>query len=54
MDQLDEECMFENPIMPRTMVLQVGGPPVTAGLPATYPFTDPRQAFGRQGPNNVA
>jgi len=56
-DQLDEELMLENPIMPRTMVLQVGGPQVTAGFPpGTYPFTDPSQAFGPgrgQGPNNV-
>jgi len=55
-DQLDEERMFDNPIMPRTMVLQMGGPQGTAGFPpGTYPFTDPNQAFGRgQGPNNVA
>jgi len=55
-DQLDEERMLENPIMPRTMVLQVGGPQVTAGVaPPTYPFADSSQAFGRgQGPNNIA
>jgi len=55
-DQLDEEYMLENPIMPRTMVLQVGGgPQVTAGFPpGTYPFTDPSQAYGHgQGPNHV-
>jgi uncharacterized membrane protein len=55
-DQLDEERMFENPVMPRAMILQAGGPPVTAGVaPPTYPFTDSSQSFGRgQGPNNVA
>jgi len=54
-DQLDEERLFDNPIMPRTMVLQAGGPQVTTGVPPTYSFTDSRQAFGRvQGPNNVA
>jgi len=54
-DQLDEERMFENPVMPRTMVLQAGGPQVTTGLPPSYTFTEPRQAFGHgQGPNNVA
>jgi len=57
-DQLDEERLFENPVMPRTMVLQVGGPQVTAGLVPTYPFTDPRQGFGAtghgQGPSNIA
>jgi len=55
-DQLDEERMLDNPVMPRTMILQVGGPPVTAGAaPPTYPFTDSSQAFGHgQGPNNVA
>jgi len=54
-DQLDEERMLENPTVPRTMVLQVGGPQVTAGVAPTYPFTDPNQAFGRgQGPNNIA
>jgi len=55
-DQLDEEHMLANPIMPRSMVLQVGGSQVTTGVaPATYPFTDPQQAYGRgQGPNNVA
>jgi len=54
-DQLDEERMLENPIMPRTMVLQVE-PQGTAGFPpGTYPFTDSSQAFGRgQGPNNIA
>ena len=57
-DQLDEERMFENPVVPRSMILQAGGPPVTAGVaPPTYPyaFSDPSQAFGHgQGPNNVA
>jgi hypothetical protein len=54
-DQLDEERLFENPVMPRTMVLQVGGPQVTAGLAPPYPFTDAQQAYGRgQGPNNIA
>jgi len=54
-DQLDEERLFDNPVVPRTMVLQVGGPQVTAGVPPTYSFTEPQQAFGRgQGPNNVA
>jgi len=55
-DQLDEERLFENPVMPRTMVLQVAGPQVTAGVvPPTYAFTEPQQSFGRgQGPNNVA
>jgi hypothetical protein len=55
-DQLDEERMFDYPVMPRTMVLQVGGPQGAAGFPpGTYPFTDPNQAFGRgQNPNNVA
>lgn len=54
-DQLDEEFLFDNPVLPRTMVLQVGGPQVTAGVapPPTYSFTDSQQAFGR-GPNNVA
>jgi len=54
-DQLDEEFLFDNPVLPRTMVLQVGGPQVTAGVapPPTYSFTDSRQAFGH-GPNNVA
>lgn len=55
-DQLDEERLFENPVMPRTMVL-VAGPQVTAGVapPPTYAFTEPQQSFGRgQGPNNVA
>jgi len=55
-DQLDEERLFENPIvLPRTMVMQVGGPQVTTynrSAPA-YHFTDPRQAFG-QGPNHMA
>jgi len=54
-DQLDEERMFENPVMPRAMVLQAGGPQVTTSLPPSYTFTEPRQAFGHsQGPNNVA
>ena len=58
MDQLDEERLFENPVMPRTMVLQVGGPLVTGGLaPPAYPFADPRQGFGAtgrgQGPNQT-
>jgi len=54
-DQLDEEQLFENPVVPRTMVLQVGGPQVTAGLAPTYPFAEPQQAFGRgHGPNNMA
>lgn len=57
MDQLDEERLFENPVLPRTMVLQVGGPQVTVLAP-TYPFTDPRQAYGAtgrgQGPDNMA
>jgi len=57
-DQLDEERLFENPVMPRTMVLQAGGPQITAGLAPAYAFTDPQQAFGAtgrgQGPNNIA
>jgi len=54
-DQLDEERLFDNPIMPRTMVLQAGGPQVTTVVPPTYSFTEPQQAFGRsQGTNNVA
>jgi len=54
-DQLDEERLFENPVMPRTMVLQAGGPQVTASLAPPYPFTDPQQAYGRgHGPNNIA
>jgi len=58
-DQLDEERLFENPVMPRTIILQVGGPSqVTAGLAPAYSFTDPQQAFGAtgrgQGPNNIA
>jgi len=55
-DQLDEERMFENPVVPRSMILQAGGPPVTAGVaPPTYPFSESSQAYGRgQGPNNVA
>jgi len=57
-DQLDEERLFENPIMPRTMVLQAGAPQATAGIAPTYPFADPRQGFGAtgrgQGPNNMA
>jgi hypothetical protein len=57
-DQLDEERQLENSIvMPRTMALQAGGPQVTtyAGFAPSYPFTDPRQAYGAagrgQGPN---
>jgi len=58
-DQLDEERLFENPVMPRTIILQVGGPSqVTAGLAPAYSFTDPQQSFGAtgrgQGPNNIA
>jgi len=60
-DQLDQERLFENPIvMPRTMVMEVGGPQVTTytGFAPTYHFTDPRQAFGAtgcgQGPNHMA
>jgi len=60
-DQLDEERLFENPIvMPRTMIMEAGGPQVTTytGFAPTYPFTDPRQAFGAtgrgQGPNHMA
>jgi len=54
-DQLDEEQLLENPVVPRVMVLQAGGPQVTTVLPASYPFTDSRQAYGHgQGPNNVA
>jgi len=51
-DQLDEELMLDKPVIPRTMILQVGG----AGFPpGTYPFTEPSQGFGRgQGPNNIA
>jgi hypothetical protein len=48
-DQLDEERLFENPVaMPRTLVMQVGGPLVTTytGFAPTYPFTNPRQAYG--------
>jgi hypothetical protein len=51
-DQLDEERLFENPIvLPRTMVMQVGGPQVTTynGFAPTYPFTDPRHALGATG-----
>ena len=58
MGQLDEERLFENPIViPRTMVMQAGGPQVTtyAGFAPIYPFTDPRQAFGHgQGLNHMA
>jgi hypothetical protein len=54
-DQLDEERLFDNPVVPRTMVLQAGGPQATIGVPPTYSFTQPQQAFGRgQGPNNIA
>jgi uncharacterized membrane protein len=57
-DQLDEERLFDSPVMPRTMVLQVDGPPITAGFAPSYPFTDPRQRFGAtgrdQGSNNMA
>jgi len=55
-DQLDEERSFENPIViPRTMVMQGGGPQVTTynGPVPGYHFTDPRQGFG-QGPNHMA
>jgi hypothetical protein len=59
-DQLDEERLFENPVvMPRTLVMQAGGPQVTTynGFAPTYPFADPRQAFGAtgrgQGPNHI-
>ena len=58
MDQLDEERMFENPVMPRTMILQMGSPQVTDNFGPSYPFTDPRQRLGAtsrgQGPNNMA
>jgi len=58
-DQLDEELVFENPIVPRTLVMQAGGPQVTTytGFAPNYPFTDPRQAYGAtggQGPNHMA
>jgi len=47
-EQLDEERMSENTVVPRAMVTDVGGAQVTtyAGFPPTYPFTDSRQAFG--------
>ena len=60
MDQLDEERLFENPVLPRTMVMQAGGPQVTTytGFAPPYPFTDPRQALGStgrgQGQNSMA
>ena len=60
MDQLDEERLFENPVLPRTMVMQPGGPQATTygGFAPPYPFTDPRQALGStghgQGPNSMA
>ena len=60
MGQLDEERLFENPVvLPRTMIMQVGGPQVTTytGFAPTYPFADSRQAFGAtslgQGPNQA-
>jgi len=59
-DQLDEERLFENPVvLPRTMVMQVGGPQVTtySSFAPTYPFTNPGQAFGATGhgqPNSIA
>ena len=58
MDQLDEERLFENPVvLPRTMVMQ-GGPQATTytGFAPNYPFTDPRNASGAngQGPNSMA
>jgi len=57
-DQLDEERLFENPVvLPRTMVMQ-GGPQATTytGFAPNYPFTDPRNASGAngQGPNSMA
>lgn len=59
-DQLDQERLFENPIvMPRTMVMEVGGPQVTTytGFAPTYPFANAQQAFGAtnrgQGPNQA-
>jgi hypothetical protein len=58
-NQLDEEQLFENPIMPRTLVMQAGGPQVTTytGFAPNYPFTAPQQAYGAtggQGPNHMA
>jgi len=59
-DQLDQDRLFDNPIvMPRTMVMRVGGPQVTTytGFAHTYPFANTRQAFGTtgrgQGPNQA-
>jgi len=57
-DQLDDERMAETTVViPRTMLQDVSAPQVTTygGFAPSYPFTEPRQAFGvtrGQDPSN--
>jgi len=57
-DQLDDEEMAKNTVVvPRTMMQEAGTPQPTTygGFAPTYPFTEPRQAYGvtrGQDPSN--
>jgi len=59
-DQLDdEEAAANTVVIPRSMAMEIGAPQVTtySGFAPTYPFTEPRQAFGvtrGQDPSNMA